>query len=334
MAGSSTTSVIAGISANGLVTIAKFIGFSFSGSGAMLSEAFHSLADTLNQAVLLLGLKRSERPADTTHPYGYGRARFFWGVVSAMGIFFIGAGVSLYHGVHALMHLESSTHSWVTWAVLSLAVVLEGGALIVAWRGMAKDARAAGVNPMTYVRAGTDPTATAVILEDGAAVLGLLLAIGGITLEQQTGWAGYDAIATLLIGVLLTFVAVFLVQINRRFLLISAVDAPVEEAILASLEGEEAVEAVRRSKNVVLTLGKYAVNAEVDFDGRVIARRALEGSDLPDRLAAESDPRACQEALEGFGETLLEALGDEVDAIEGRVREAVPGVSSVDLEAD
>jgi len=199
---------------------------------------------------------------------------------------------------------------------------------------MAKDARAAGVNPMTYVRAGTDPTATAVILEDGAAVLGLLLAIGGITLEQQTGWAGYDAIATLLIGVLLTFVAVFLVQINRRFLLISAVDAPVEEAILASLEGEEAVEAVRRSKNVVLTLGKYAVNAEVDFDGRVIARRALEGSDLPDRLAAESDPRACQEALEGFGETLLEALGDEVDAIEGRVREAVPGVSSVDLEAD
>jgi zinc transporter 9 len=334
MAGSSTTSVIAGITANGIVTVAKFIGFSFSGSGAMLSEAFHSLADTINQAVLLFGLKRSERPADEAHPYGYGRARFFWGVVSAMGIFFIGAGVSLYHGIHALMHLESSTHSWVTWAVLGLAIVLEGGALMVAWRGMAKDARSAGVNPMDYVRAGTDPTATAVILEDGAAVLGLLLAIGGITLEQQTGWAGYDAIATLLIGVLLAFVAIFLVKINRRFLLISAVDEPVDRAILEALESEEAVESVQASKSVVLTLGQYSVNAELDFDGRVIADRALEDSDLPERLAKMNDAGATREALLGFGEDVLNALGDEVNAIEGRVQERVPGVKSVDLEAD
>jgi zinc transporter 9 len=305
MAGSSTTSVIAGITANGIVTVAKFIGFSFSGSGAMLSEAFH-----------------------------YGRARFFWGVVSAMGIFFIGAGVSLYHGIHALMHLESSTHSWVTWAVLGLAIVLEGGALMVAWRGMAKDARSAGVNPMDYVRAGTDPTATAVILEDGAAVLGLLLAIGGITLEQQTGWAGYDAIATLLIGVLLAFVAIFLVKINRRFLLISAVDEPVDRAILEALESEEAVESVQASKSVVLTLGQYSVNAELDFDGRVIADRALEDSDLPERLAKMNDAGATREALLGFGEDVLNALGDEVNAIEGRVQERVPGVKSVDLEAD
>jgi zinc transporter 9 len=334
MAGSSTTSVIAGITANALVTVAKFIGFAFSGSGAMLSEAFHSVADTLNQAVLLFGLKRSERPADERHPFGYGRARFFWGVVSAMGIFFIGAGVSFYHGIHSLMDLQTSTHTWVTWAVLGLAVVLEGGALVVAWMGMAKDARAAGTTPMAYARAGTDPTATAVILEDGAAVLGLLLAIAGISLEQATGWAGYDAIATLCIGVLLAVVAVFLVQINRRYLLISAVDAPVDQAIRQALEGEAAVEGVADLKSVVITLGQYSVNAELDFDGKVVADLALAGSDLPERLAAETDPGACREALRGFGEDVITALGDEVNAIEARMREAVPGVQSVDLEAD
>lgn len=334
MAGSSTTGVIAGITANGIVTVAKFIGFSFSGSGAMLSEAFHSLADTINQAVLLFGLKRSERPADEAHPYGYGRARFFWGVVSAMGIFFIGAGVSLYHGVHAILHLESSHHTWITWAVLSLAILLEGAAFMVAWYGMAKDARAAGVAPLAYVRAGTDPTATAVILEDGAAVFGLLLAIGGIVLEQWTGWAGYDAIATLLIGVLLAFVAIFLVKINRRFLLISAVDEPVDQAILEALQSEEAVESVRASKSVVLSLGQYSVNAELDFDGRVIADRALGDSDLPERLATMDDAGATREALLGFGEDVLNALGDEINAIEGRVQDRVPGVKSLDLEAD
>ncbi len=334
MAGSSSTGVIAGITANGIVTVAKFIGFSFSGSGAMLSEAFHSLADTINQTVLLLGLKRSERPADEAHPYGYGRARFFWGVVSAMGIFFIGAGVSLYHGVHAIMHPEASNHTWVTWVVLSLAVVLEGAAFAIAWMAMAKDARAAGVKPMAYARAGTDPTATAVILEDGAAVLGLLLAIAGIGLEHMTGWAGYDAIATLLIGILLAFVAVFLVMINRKFLLTAAVDEPIEAAILEALESEPAVSSVRDAKSVVLSLGQYSVNAELDFDGRVIAERALEGSDLPERLANIDDAQETQEALLDFGGQVIDALGDEVNAIEARVQERVPGVKSLDLEAD
>jgi zinc transporter 9 len=334
MAGSSTTSVIAGITANALVTVAKFIGFSLSGSGAMLSEAFHSVADTLNQAVLLLGLKRSERGPDARHPYGYGRARFFWGVVSALGIFFIGAGVSLYHGVHSLMDLSPSEHSWQIWAILAFSMVLEGTAFTIAWRGMARDARAAGFTPMAYARGGKDPTASAVILEDGAAVLGLGLASVGIGLEQLTGWPGYDAIATLLIGVLLAAVAIFLVAINRRFLLISAVDADVDQSIRAALEGEAIVESVEDLKSVVLTLGKYSVNAELDFDGRAVADLALERSDLPERLAAEGDPAACREALRDFGEAVVTALGDEVDAIEARMREAVPGVQSVDLEAD
>ena len=147
MAGNSTTAVITGISANALVTVGKFVAFVFSGSGAMLSEAIHSTADTANQSLLLLGLKRSARGPDAAHPYGYGADRFFWGLVSALGIFFLGAGVTLYHGVHGLMHPEPATHGWITWAVLGGAIVLEGGAFVVAWRSMSADARAAGLDP-------------------------------------------------------------------------------------------------------------------------------------------------------------------------------------------
>ena len=110
--------------------------------------------------------------------------------------------------------------------------------------------------------------------------------------------------------------------------------SPEADAIIEALEAEEAVEAVRASKSVILTLGQYSVNAELDFDGRVIAERALVGSDLPERLAALDDSEATREALLEFGEAVLNALGDEVDAIEGRVQERVPGVKSVDLEAD
>jgi zinc transporter 9 len=112
------------------------------------------------------------------------------------------------------------------------------------------------------------------------------------------------------------------------------VDADVGQTIRAALEGEAIVESVEDLKSVVLTLGKYSVNAELDFDGRAVADLALERSDLPERLAAEGDPAACREALRDFGEDVITALGDEVDAIEARMREAVPGVQSVDLEAD
>ena len=218
MASNSTKSVIVGLSANSLVSVAKFIGFSVSGSGAMLSEAIHSVADTANQALLLLGLKRSERGPDETHPEGYGRERFFWGLVSALGIFFLGAGVTLWHGVHAVLHPVPSSHGWVTWAVLVFAFLLEGGALAVATRGLYSDARTAGIGALQYFKEGRDPTLIAILAEDGAAVLGLLLALAGIGLEALTGAPLWDAIATLAIGVLLAAVAIFLVRANRIFL--------------------------------------------------------------------------------------------------------------------
>ena len=334
MAGSSTSSVIAGISANGLVTVAKFFGFSVSGSGAMLSEAIHSLADTINQALLLLGLKRSERGPDETHPEGYGRDRFFWGLVSALGIFFLGAGVTLYHGVHALMHPEPSTHGWTTWAVLIFATVLEGGALAVAVRGLFKDAKAAGVGAVQYFKEGRDPTLIAILAEDAAAVFGLLLAIAGIALETYTGSPLWDGLATLSIGVLLACVAIFLIRVNRVFLLSRAVDEEISAEIREVLEAHPSVSKVESMTGVILTMGQYRVAADLDFDGAALARRVLSEEDMHALRADLGSDEALKLWLEGFAGRIVQALGDEVDAIEQEVRERVPGVDRLDLEAD
>lgn len=334
MAASSTTSVVVGITANSLVTIAKFIGFGVSGSGAMFSEAIHSVADTVNQALLLLGLKRSERAPDDMHPEGYGRERFFWGLVSALGIFFVGAGVTLWHGFHALMHPEPSSHTWVTWAVLVFATVLEGGALTVATRGLIKDAKAAGLGAAQYFKEGRDPTLIAILAEDGAAVLGLLFAIVGISLESVTGSPIWDAIATLSIGVLLAGVAIFLVRVNRVFLLSRAIDPEVEEAVREVFSRHPSVSEVVSLTGVILTMGQYRVAADLDFDGAALARQVLSQKDLA-ALHAELHSEAALSAwLEIFGEELLAALAAEVDQIESEVRAAVPGVIQLDLEAD
>jgi len=333
MAGNSTSSVIAGLSANSLVSVAKFIGFGVSGSAAMFSEAIHSVADTTNQALLLLGLKRSERLADTTHPEGYGRERFFWGLVSALGIFFLGAGVTIWHGIHALQHPEPSTHGWVTWAVLGFAFTLEGGALAVAMRGLFKDAKAAGIGPTQYFKEGRDPTLIAVLAEDAAAVLGLLMACAGIGLETVTGEPIWDAIATLSIGVLLAVVAVFLIRINRVFLLSRAIDAKTDAQIRAVLEKRPTVTNVNALTGVILTMGKYRVAADLDFDGAELAKQVLADKDIAAIRGVESDESA-RAWLGEFAEEVVQALGAEVDAIEAEIRDAVPGVAQVDLETD
>ncbi len=334
MSGNSTTSVIVGLSANALVTVAKFVGFGVSGSGALLSEAIHSVADTSNQALLLFGLHASQREPDAEHPYGYGRERFFWGLVSALGIFFVGAGVTTWHGVMGLVHLSPSHHTWVTWAVLGIAMGLEGAAAVVAFRGLAHDAKTQGVATLRYLREARDPTTNAILMEDGAAVLGVLLAALGIWLEQLTGWPGWDALASIAIGVLLAFVAVALVRANRDFLLAKSVDQEVAARVRDVLTRQAAVESVKNLRGVVLTLGDYHVAAEVDFDGAVLADRVLAGRDLSAISSEVDDPERLRAFLREFGEAVLTAAGDEVDLLEARIRTQVPGIVHVDIETD
>jgi zinc transporter 9 len=332
MAGNSKASVIAGVSANALITIAKFVGFFVSGSAALLSEAIHSVADTGNQSLLLLGLARSQRPPDPSHPYGYARDRFFWGLVSALGIFFLGAGVTLYHGIHGLMDPHVVHHTWLTWAVLGASLCIEGWAGLVALRGVRKDAKAAGMGFFRYLREGRDPTIFAVLLEDTAAVIGVIMAALCIVLGEITGSAFWDPLASLLVGILLAVVAIVLVMQNRQFLTIRAVDSDVQDRIKKLMEAQDTVASIGGFRAVMLGVDTFHVSAGVRFKGDKLAARVLADTDLAAVRAAASDDTQLRAWAASYSQRLAEEMGREVDDIERKVREVFPAAERIQLE--
>lgn len=338
MSGSSKASVIVGVSANGLITIAKFVGFALSGSSAMLSEAIHSVADTGNQSLLYLGLVQSQRPADARHPYGYARDRFFWGLVSALGIFFLGAGVTLYHGIHGVAQaLSGEAHEvhydLVTWGVLLFSLVTEGYAGMTALNGVRKDAKAQGIPFGRYLREGRDPTIAAVLMEDGAAVAGILIAVVCIGLTEVTGHVIFDSLASLLVGLLLAWVAISLVRQNRVFLTIRAVDDDVTERLRALILAHDTVEGLSAVRAVMLGVDTFHVAADVDFDGRKIAEKVVTADDLEAARKVVADEAAFRRWVIELGERLQQGLARETRDLEKKIKDANPQASVVHLES-
>ena len=333
MAGNSKGSVIAGVSANLIITIAKFVGYLMSGSSALLSEAIHSVADTGNQSLLLVGLVQSQRPPDESHPYGYARDRFFWGLVSALGIFFLGAGVTLYHGLHGLLDPHPVEYTWVTWAVLAFSLGGEGWAMLVAIRGVMKDAKAAGVSFRRYVSEGRDPTIAAVMLEDGAAILGVAMAAICILLTQVTGNPMWDALASVLVGCLLAVVAIVLITQNRQFLTIRAVDVDVQKKIQEVIASHNTLESHGGFRAVMLGVDTFHVEAGIDFDGRKVAQRILTPADLAAAKAAAGDDQQLATWIGEFSERITQQVAKEIDEIETKIRAVAPQAVRIQLES-
>ena len=209
MASQSSKKVIyAALAGNGLIAATKFGASAYTGSSAMLSEAIHSLVDTGNQFLLLLGLRRASRPADATHPFGYGAEVYFWAFVVALLVFAVGAGLSLYEGFDKLAHPHPMTDAYINYIVLGFAIVFEG----VSWSVAFKEFRATKGNRgyLEAVRESKDPTVFTVLFEDSAAMLGLLVALIGIALVDQFGLVWADAAASIVIGVILALTAAIL----------------------------------------------------------------------------------------------------------------------------
>ena len=178
MAASSRTAVIAAVFGNGVLTILKFIAFWISGSGSLFAEAVHSMADTANQGLLWAGLHRSGRPADKRFHYGYGAEQFLFALLAAVGIFVFGCGVTVYHGVHSLLHPQAIDISWISFTVLGISLVLDGAVLATAVRAVNQQRGTLGFKE--YLRNTTDPSVVAVLLEDLVATLGVLIALACI----------------------------------------------------------------------------------------------------------------------------------------------------------
>jgi zinc transporter 9 len=337
MASGSAKAVYAAIGANSVITVTKMGAFFFTGSGAMLSEGIHSAADVMNQTLLALGIKQSQKQATEDLPYGYGRDAFVWAMISAVGIFFLGCGFTLYHGVHSLLHPEAVQLNDIHIAVgvLIFSFVLEMWTLWVAYKAVKESAEALNMSFGQYLKEGPDPMAVAVLLEDAAAVTGVMLAGASIGLFILTGNPIWDAIGSIIIAILLGAVAVFLVVKNRKALLGQTVTTSLSDGVIAVLKADEAVESIHDVKATVMGAEHFRFKAEIDFDGRTIAKRWLAKQDLAAVYEkAKKDEAAFESFIHSLGEEICEALGDEIDRIETNIKAAIPAAKHVDLESD
>src|SRR3954471_11993855 len=199
---SAGTVIVAGL-ANLAIAVAKLIGGLISHSSAMLSEAAHSVADTVTEVFLFVALKRGEKPPDEKHPFGYGRETYFWAFIASLATFLVGAGFSFYQGITTVIERKPEGDPMIAYIVLAISFVLEGPSFIKAVRQVRGAARKWGVRPGAYLNRTTDTTVKAVTFEDAAALVGLLLAALGLFLEEMTGDPLWDGIAAIAIGLLL-----------------------------------------------------------------------------------------------------------------------------------
>jgi zinc transporter 9 len=331
---SSRRAVYTALAADLTLAVAKLAAWALTGSASMLSETVHSFADSANQALLVVGMRRSQRAADAKHPYGYGRERFVWALISAVGILFIGCGATLAHGVRRLLEPHPVDHPQLAIAILLLSLVLEGISLATGLRAVGARARERGVSIPEALRSDGDTLAIAVVLEDSAAVLGATFALAALAATWLTGDPRFDAVGSIVIALLLGASATFLAHRNRSFLLGVSAPAPMRARLLAVLEAAPVVEEVKDVKVTVLGPDAIRFKAEVEFDGAEVAKAYLDELSPDDLRALRASDESAHAFLVHFADRLVDALGDAVDDLEDELRAEVPQARHVDLEAD
>jgi len=263
--GESTGTVVLAGAVNLAIAAAKLVGGLISHSSAMMSEAAHSLADTVTEVLLFVALKRGTKPADARHPFGYGRETYFWAFLAALCTFGVGAGFSMYQGVETIRNGEEQGSPTVSYIVLAVSFVLEGSSLVKAVRQVRSSARERRITSRQYLRHTTDTTVKAVTFEDSAALAGLVLAALGLFLEQVTGDPVWDGISAILIGVLLVLVAASLARANMSLLIGQSVPGATQQELRDELLAMELVDDVPFLITSVIGPGQLLVAAKVDF---------------------------------------------------------------------
>src|SRR5215218_4931025 len=264
--GESTGTVIVAGLANLAIAVAKLIGGLISHSSAMLSEAAHSVADTVTQVLLFVALKRGNRPPDGKHPFGYGKETYFWAFIASLATFGMGAGFSIWQGVTPILEGAEQGDPLVSYIVLALAFVLEGVSWLKAVRQVRGAARKWDVTPGEYLSDTTDTTVKAITFEDTAALIGLVLAALGLFLEHLTGDALWDGLAAIVIGLLLIVVAVVLGRANVSLLIGQSVSPRIQAELKAEIAAIDHVVDVPFLLTSVIGPAQLMVAAKVDFD--------------------------------------------------------------------
>lgn len=262
-AGSSKIAVYAALVGNFLIACTKFVAAALTGSSAIFAEAIHSVVDTGNQGLLLLGLRRARRPADEDFPFGHGKEIYFWAFVVAILIFAAGSGVSLYEGIRHLQHPEPIRNVTVNYVVLGVAFVFEAAATSFAFRAFREQKRGRGW--IAAVRRSKDPTLFTVLFEDSAALAGLVVAFLGILLSQITGDPFYDGAASVVIGLILAGVAIWLAWECKSLLIGEAARGDVVTGIRSLASAEPGIERINKLLTMHMGPSAVLVNLSVDF---------------------------------------------------------------------
>ncbi len=263
MAGSSTKVILAALAGNTAIAITKFTAAAFTGSSAMLSEGIHSLVDTGNQGLLLYGIHRAKRPPDARFPFGHGKEIYFWSFVVAILIFAVGAGVSIYEGIHHMLDPRPVTNSLINYVVLGLSIVFEGGTWWFALREFDKTRGQMGY--IEAVQRGKDPSMFVVLFEDLAALLGLLVALAGIASAQLTGILWFDGQASVVIGLILGATAIWLAIEAKGLLIGESANREVVAGIRDLVLAEPEVEAIKELLTMHMGPDFVLVTMTVDF---------------------------------------------------------------------
>jgi cation diffusion facilitator family transporter len=296
--GHGTKAVVAALLANAGIAVAKFVGFLITRSASMLAESIHSVADSGNQALLLLGGKRARRAADRTYPFGYGRERFFWAFIVSMVLFSVGGAFAIFEGVEKIRHPHELDTAGVAIGILLVAIVLECFSFrtaIVEANHVRGDA-----GWWEFIRRSKNPELPVVLLEDLGALVGLVLALGGVTTALVTDDPVWDGYGTLGIGILLTVIAVILAIEMKSLLLGETATEAVETSIRDAIEADPSVEALIHLRTQHIGPEELLVGAKVSF------RRGL----------------------------TVPKLADAVNRVEGAVRATVPEARIMYIEPD
>lgn len=323
----SRKSLFAALAANAGIAAAKFGGAAYTGSSAMMSEGIHSLVDTGNQFLLLFGMKDSSRQPDATHPFGYGLRLYFWTFVVAMMVFALGSLVAIYEGVEKVRSPHEITNAGVNYAILVVAIGLEGWSLRIALQRAAAEARQKGISVIKTLRKHRDPTVFAVVFEEVAALFGLVIAIIGLALSQALGIPEIDGYTSICIGVILALTSFTLARKCYSLMTGQAADQDMTDRLWDILDGVGPIKEVNEVRAAHFGPEEVFMLASVDFhdevNGRVVSSRTIEsitsdvsktmreefpGTKLRIYIEAQSNARHIEE---------LEDMGEDVDGLDG-----------------
>jgi cation diffusion facilitator family transporter len=321
--GGGTKAILAALGANLGIAVTKFVAFLVSGSSSMLAESVHSVADSGNQVLLLVGGKRARRAADAEHPFGYGRERYVYAFMVAIVLFSVGGVFSIYEGVHKIQHPEAISAAWLPIVVLVIAIGLESFSLRTALRESAPFRE--GISVWQFIRRAKSPELPVVLLEDIAALAGLVLALIGVVATVATGDGVYDGVGTVAIGVLLVAVALILGVEVKSLLVGEGASAADTASIREAVTGAPGVERIIHMRTLYLGPDELMVGIKVGVPGSVSAAEVASAIDEVERRVRAAVPAARVIYIEP---DIDRAPGDAMGADAVAARVDGPGVAA------